>query len=130
MKEIIARMSNRVTALALGGMLVAAGSAVRLVKSRRRNSTRRRWMSGRWRVNWEAGPVCTGGEEGDPGSCEGVHEQQGAERVVWDQAPGMDDFFRRFFGEQMPNRMPRRNFGMPRQQGLVRASSPRRTVTF
>jgi len=33
--------------------------------------------------------------------------------------PGMDDLLRRFFGDQAPGRMmPRRNFSVPRQQGI------------
>jgi serine protease Do len=33
-------------------------------------------------------------------------------------APGMDDFLRRFFGDDFEHRAPRRNFGVPRQQGV------------
>src|SRR5882762_6640306 len=33
-------------------------------------------------------------------------------------APGMDDFMRRFFGDDFEYRAPRRNFGVPRQQGV------------
>jgi serine protease Do len=33
-------------------------------------------------------------------------------------APGMDDFLRRFFGDDFEYRAPRRHFGVPRQQGV------------
>src|SRR4029077_12531914 len=33
-------------------------------------------------------------------------------------APGVDDFFRRFFGDEFEGRSPRHNFGTPRQQGI------------
>jgi serine protease Do len=32
--------------------------------------------------------------------------------------PGTDDFFRHFFGDQFGGRLPRGNFGVPRQQGI------------
>src|SRR5438874_13044281 len=32
--------------------------------------------------------------------------------------PGMDDFFRRFFGDEFENRTPRHNFNAPRQTGV------------
>src|SRR5262249_34694613 len=32
--------------------------------------------------------------------------------------PGMDDFFRRFFGDQFEGQIPRRNFNVPRQEGV------------
>src|SRR4029077_18901032 len=31
---------------------------------------------------------------------------------------GMDDMLRRFFGDEFDNRVPKRNFRMPRQQGI------------
>src|SRR5882724_351015 len=123
MRNIFTRLSNRVAAISLGGAIVLAGSALAFTQKPaaklvalnipvdERPVTRE--LGGRNSfapVVKKVGPgvvkvftttkMHNTGYSGQPGQ------------------PGMDDFLRRFFGDESEGRNPRHNFNVPRQQGI------------
>ncbi len=113
-------MSNRLTALALGGAVVLAGSAVAFTQKPKAEFTPPtvderpipRDLGGRTSF----APVV---KKVTPGVVK-VFVSTKAHNMSYNSGPGdMDDLFRRFFGDQFPgNRMPRRQMEVPRQQGI------------
>ncbi len=122
MKRIFQRMSNRLTALALGGALALAGSAVAFTQKPKAESFSppavderpiTRDLGGRTSF----APVV---KKVTPGVVK-VYVTTKVHNTAYNFGPGgdMDELFRRFFGEQFPNgRMPRRQMEIPRQQGI------------
>ncbi len=115
-------MSNRLTALTLGGAVALAGSAVAFSqKPKAENFTPpsvderpiTREIGGRTSF----APVV---KKVTPGVVK-VYVTTKVHNMAYSEGPGgdMDDLFRRFFGNQFPNgRMPRRQMEVPRQQGI------------
>jgi serine protease Do len=121
MKQIFERLSNRVTGMALAGLMVAAGSAVAFSQKPKPEFSPpavderpvARDVSGRTSfapVVKKVGPAVVK-----------VFTSSKLQNASYGEGPGpgMDDLLRRFFGDQAPGRMmPRRNSGVPRQQGI------------
>jgi serine protease Do len=122
MKQIFAHLSNRLTGLALGGAVALAGSALAFTqKPKAENFTPpqvderpiARELGGRTSF----APVV---KKVGPGVVK-VFTTTKAHNTGYGggQPPEMEDLFRRFFGQPMPQgRMPRRNMEIPRQQGI------------
>src|SRR5437667_6902758 len=120
MRYIFRNLSNRMAAIALGGAVVVAGSA--LAFSQRSKAE-----------NFNAPPLDERPIARDAGShtsfapvvkkvAPGVVKVFTTTRVhntAFSGAPdGMDDMLRRFFGDPFEGRTPRRNYSVPRQQGI------------
>jgi Do/DeqQ family serine protease len=120
MKPIFQNLSNRLAALALGGAVVLGGSAVAFTQKPKTESFTpppvderpiTRELGGRSSFS----PVV---KKVSPGVVK-VYTTTKVQHMGYNGDPGdMDDLFRRFFGQQMPGRMPRRNTEIPRQQGI------------
>jgi len=122
MRTLFRNLSNRFTAIALGGALVLAGSAVAFSQKPKAEK-------------FEAPPVDetpiareVGGHASfapvvkkvAPGVVK-VFTTTKIHNTAYNGAPesDMDDLFRRFFGDQLPGRSPRHNnFGPQRQEGI------------
>ncbi|HTL16617.1 MAG TPA: DegQ family serine endoprotease [Patescibacteria group bacterium] len=121
MRNLIRKLSNKATAVALGGAVVLAGSAVAFTQKPKAE-------------HFSAPPVDetplpreVGGHSSfapvvkkvAPGVVK-VFTTTKLHNTAFNGAPdGMDDMLRRFFGDQFPGgRGQRREFGMPRQQGI------------
>ncbi|MGA2662316.1 MAG: DegQ family serine endoprotease [Verrucomicrobiota bacterium] len=122
MKRVFDRMSNRVSALVLGGAVVVAGSAVAFTQKTQADS-----HSTPVKVEVDERPVAR--EAGGRTSFAPVVKKVGpgvvkvstttkAHEMSFNGPPEMDDFFRRFFGEQFGERAPRHGYGIPRQEGV------------
>jgi serine protease Do len=126
MKPILKGMGNRLAALALGGAIVAAGSALAFSQKPKAASLN---------VPVDEKPITR--ELGGRNSFAPVVQKVAPAVVKITTAtrihntaysgpgpgsqPGMDDLMRRFFGDESDGRMPRHNFRaphMPRQEGL------------
>jgi len=120
MKNIFHSVSNRVAAVALSGVVVLAGSALAFSQKPKAEqfsappvdeSPLPREMGG----HNSFAPVV---KKVAPGVVK-VFTTTKLHNTAFNGAPdGMDDLMRRFFGEQSPGRGSRREFGMPRQQGI------------
>jgi serine protease Do len=121
MKRVFNQISSRFAAVAFGGAVVLAGSALAFSQKPKAE-------------NFNAPPVDerpiardAGGHESfapmvkrvAPGVVK-VFTTTKAHNTSFNGSTGdMDDFFRRFFGDQVPGgRMPRHSMEMPRQQGI------------
>jgi serine protease Do len=130
MKKLFSPISNRVAALVLGGALVAGGSTLAFTqrpKAENHNVTLnlpvderpitremgshtsyspivKKIAPGVVKVFTSAKIQNTAYSGSGPGMGQGM--------------PGMDDFFRHFFGDENQGRGQRRSFGVPRQQGI------------
>jgi serine protease Do len=120
MKNLFNHLSSRVTALALGGAVVLAGSALAFNQKPKAEAVNAPPVDER-PVDRETpghasfSPVI---KKVTPGvvkvfTTTKVHNMS----FNGNGTPGMDDLMRRFFGEQMPQ-MPRGNMGSPRQEGI------------
>src|SRR6267378_3688835 len=120
MRNIFTRLSNRVAAVSLGGAIVLAGSALAFTQ---KPAARLVALN----IPVDERPVTR--ELGGRNSFAPVVKKVGPAVVkvftttkmhntAFSGPPGMDDFFRRFFGDEFEGRSPRRNFGTPRQQGI------------
>src|SRR5258707_11670562 len=120
MRNIFARLSNRVAAVSLGGAIVLAGSALAFTQ---KPAARLVALN----VPVDERPVAR--EMGGRNSFAPVVKQVGPAVVKvfttskahntsfnGNEMGGPDDLLRRFFGDE--GRMPRRNFNVPRQQGI------------
>ena len=125
MKPILKGMGNRLAALALGGAIVAAGSAFAFSQKPKAASLN---------VPVDEKPITR--ELGGHNSFAPVVQKVTPAVVKITTAtrihntaysgpgpgtPGMDDLMRRFFGDESDGQMPRHNFRaphMPRQEGL------------
>src|SRR6266567_6141110 len=123
MRNIFARLSNRVAAVSLGGAIVLAGSALAF-------TTKPAAKLVALNIPVDERPVAR--ELGGRNSFAPVVKKVGPAVVkvftttkmhntAYSGPPGMDDFLRRFFGDDFDGREgrnPRRNFNVPRQQGI------------
>ncbi len=122
MKRILNQVSNRVSALVLGGAVVVAGTALAFTQKSQADS-----HNAPVKVEVDERPVAREAagrtsfapvvKKVGPGVVK-VFTTTKAREMSFNGPPEMDDFFRRFFGEQFGNRAPRRNFGIPRQEGI------------
>ena len=121
MKSIFRNISNRFTAIALGGALVLAGSAVAFSQKPKAEKFNAPPMD-ETPIAREAGshnsfaPVV---KKVAPGVVK-VFTSTKIHNTAFNGDPdsGMDEMLRRFFGDQSPGRAPRRNFGPQRQEGI------------
>ncbi|HTL59092.1 MAG TPA: DegQ family serine endoprotease [Candidatus Limnocylindrales bacterium] len=123
MKRIFTQLNSRFTAIALGGAIVLAGSAVAFSQKPKAESFTPPAVDER-PIAREAGghgsfaPVV---KKVAPGVVK-VFTTTKVHNTSFNGGPGMpgdmDDLFRRFFGDQFQGRMPRRNMPMPRQEGI------------
>src|SRR6266567_1178700 len=120
MRNIFARLSNRVAAVSLGGAIVLAGSALAF-------TTKPAAKLVALNIPVDERPVAR--ELGGRNSFAPVVKKVGPAVVkvftttkmhntAYSGPPGMDDFLRRFFGDESEGRNPHRNFNRPRQQGV------------
>src|SRR5881296_3501406 len=123
MKRIFQNVSNRVAAIALGGAVVLAASALAFSQKPKAE-------------NFQAPPLDERPIARDTGSHSSfapvvkkvapgvvkVFTTTRAHNTAYNGPSGlpdnMDEMFRRFFGDQFEGRSPRRNFSVPRQQGI------------
>jgi serine protease Do len=122
MTNLIRKMSNKAAAVALGGAVVLAGSALAFTQKPKAEHVTAptvdetplpREMGG----HTSFAPVV---KKVAPGVVK-VFTTTKMHNTALNGAPGggMDDMLRRFFGDQLPGRRnPQREFGMPRQQGI------------
>ena len=122
--KIFGNVSNRLAAVALGGAVVLAGSALAFTQKPKAE-------------NFHAPPLDERPIARDPGGHASfapmvkkvapavvkVFTTTRMHNTSFNGAPngapdGMDDMLRRFFGDQFEGRSPRRNFNTPRQTGI------------
>jgi serine protease Do len=121
MKRLFNQLNSRFTAIALGGAVVLAGSAVAFSQKPKSESFTPPAVDER--------PIARDGDghgsfapvvkKVAPGVVK-VFTTTKVHNTSYNNMPGnMDDLFRRFFGDQFQGRMPRRNMmPMPRQEGI------------
>jgi serine protease Do len=113
-------MSNRAAAVALGGAVAIAGSALAFTQKPKADQfspppVDEKPLSREVGEHLSFAPVV---KKVAPGVVK-VFTTTKMHNTAFNGAPdGMDDLFRRFFGDPSQGRMPRREFGMPRQQGI------------
>jgi serine protease Do len=122
MNETIKRVARPLTAMSVGAAIVLAGSALAFSgkpKAEVKNVALNlpvderpvaRDLGGRNSFS----PVV---KKVTPGVVK-VFTTTRAHNTAFNGQPGLDDFFRRFFGDESDGRAPRRNFNMPRQTGI------------
>jgi serine protease Do len=118
-KNYFNHLNNRLTALALGAAVVLAGSAVAFTQKPKAAALNipvdERPIARELGGHSSFSPVV---KKVAPGVVK-VFTTTRLHNTAFDGAPGgMDDLMRRFFGDQFEGRAPRRNFNMPRQQGV------------
>src|SRR5437879_9644209 len=120
MKRIFTQLNSRITAIALGGAVVLAGSAVAFSQKPKAESFIPPAVDER-PIAREAGshtsfaPVV---KKVAPGVVK-VFTTTRMHNTAFNGVPdGADDLLRRFFGDQFEGRTPRRNFNPPRQTGI------------
>jgi serine protease Do len=121
MKNLFQPVSNRLTAIALGGALVMAGSALAFSQKPKAEKFSEP------PVDETPIPREVGGHSSfspivkkvAPGVVK-VFTTTKVHNTAFNGAPDsdMDDLFRRFFGDQNSGHMPRHNFGPQRQEGI------------
>jgi len=121
MKDIFQRINNRMTGLALACAIALAGSAVAFTqKPKAENFTSppvdERPLTRQLGSGNSFAPVV---QKVAPGVVK-VFTTTKVRNMSYRGAPGgdMDEFMRRFFGDPFGGRAPRRNFDVPRQQGI------------
>ncbi len=126
MRNIFRQVSNRVTVIALGGAVVLAGSTLAFTqKSKAEAETPAPKLSVDERpISRDAGghnsfaPIVKKVNPGVVKVSVTMKAQNMSLNGNGNGTPEMEDFFHRFFGEQAPGRMPRRNGNLPRQMGI------------
>src|SRR2546429_640362 len=129
MKRLFSNARNRFAALALGGAIVLGGSALAFTQRPKADSHTQNTA-----LNLPVDERPISREPGSRTSFSPIVKKvaPGVVKVFvttkmhntafsgpgMQGGPGMDDFFRRFFGDEFEGRSPRRNFGVPRQQGI------------
>src|SRR5260370_31323694 len=121
MKRIFHHLGNRVTALALGGALVLAASAVAFTQKPKAEQFTAPPVD-QTPIPREIGghtsfaPVV---KKVAPGVVK-IFTTTKVRNMSFNGPPGgqMDDLLRRFFGDQSQGRMPRRSLQAPRQEGI------------
>src|SRR6266446_3679250 len=117
MRNIFTRLSNRVAAISLGGAIVLAGSALAFTTHPSAKLVALNIPVDERPVARELGgrnsfaPVV---KKVGPGVVK-VFTTTKMHNTTYSGPPGMDDFLRRFFGDDSEGRNPRH---MPRQQGI------------
>src|SRR5438270_8495595 len=124
MKNILMmQLSKRVTVLALGAALVAAGSALAFTEKSKPEfhmvalnlPVDERPISREMGTHNSFAPVV---KKVAPAVVK-VYTTTKAHNTAFSSGPqGPEDFFRRFFGDDFEGRLPKRNFNIPRQQGI------------
>jgi len=120
MRNIFRTMSNRAAAVALGGAVAIAGSALAFTQKPKADQfspppVDEKPLSREVGEHSSFAPVV---KKVAPGVVK-VFTTTKIHNTAFNGAPdGTDDFFRRFFGDPSQGRMPRREFGTPRQQGI------------
>lgn len=120
MKTLFQSLSSRVAAVALGGAVVLAGSALAFTQKPKAEPFKAppvdetplpRELGG----HSSFAPVV---KKVAPGVVK-VFTTTRLQNTAFSGAPdGMDDLLRRFFGNPLPDRAPHRQFGAPRQEGI------------
>jgi len=124
MKSISAYLSKRLPTFALGGALIMAGTALAVMpKPASKTEPQTTPVS----VVLDERPVTRDGvgrasfapviKKVSPGVVR-VFTTIKAQKTGQSGSPDMNDLLRRFFGDQSQGRMPRGNFGTPRQEGV------------
>jgi serine protease Do len=119
MRNIFNRLSNRVAAVALGGAVVLAGSALAFTQKPSAKTVALNIPVDERPVSRDLGgrnsfaPVV---KKVSPGVVK-VFTTTKSHNTAYSGPPGMDDLLRRFFGDEFEGRS-RRNFNVPRQQGI------------
>jgi serine protease Do len=124
MKDILNPLKNRLTAFALGFSLVLAGSSLAFTQ---KNKAESHSSSPALNLPTDDRPVAR--DLGGRNSFSPVVKKVGpavvkvftttkVHNTAYSGPPEMDDFLRRFFGDQSEGRVPRRNNNVPRQQGV------------
>jgi len=118
-KNYFNHLNNRLTALALSAAVVLAGSAVAFTQKPKAAALNipvdERPIARELGGHSSFSPVV---KKVAPGVVK-VFTSTRMHNTSFDGAPGgMDDLMKRFFGDQFEGRAPRRNFNMPRQQGV------------
>jgi serine protease Do len=118
-KNYFNHLNNRLTALALSAAVVLAGSAVAFTQKPKAASLNipvdERPIARELGGHSSFSPVV---KKVAPGVVK-VFTTTRMHNTSLEGAPGgMDDLMKRFFGDQFEGRAPRRNFNMPRQQGV------------
>jgi serine protease Do len=121
MKQIFDRLSKRVAALLLSGAVVLAGTAVAFTQKQKGDT------KAALNIPVDERPITR--ELGGRSSFSPIVKKvtpavvrvfttSKVQNAAFNDPSGMDDMLRRFFGDEFGNRAPRRNFRMPRQQGI------------
>ena len=119
MRNIFNRLSNRVAAVALGGAVVLAGSALAFTQKPSAKTVALNIPVDERPVSRDLGgrnsfaPVV---KKVSPGVVK-VFTTTKSHNTAYSGPPGIDDLLRRFFGDEFEGRS-RRNFNVPRQQGI------------
>src|SRR6266700_1402547 len=120
MRNIFTRLSNRGAAVSLGCAIVLAGSALAFTQKPAARLVALNIPVDERPVARELGgrssfaPVV---KKVWPGVVK-VFTTTKMHNTAYSGPPGMDDFLRRFFGDESEGRNPHRNFNPPRQQGI------------
>jgi serine protease Do len=120
MNNLFRKASNRVAAIALGGAVVLAGSALAFSQKAKNDTFNAPPVDETPLTRDVAGhtsfsPIV---KKVAPGVVK-VFTTTKLHNTAFSGAPdGMDDLLRRFFGDQPQGRMPRHGFSEPRQQGI------------
>jgi serine protease Do len=120
MKNIFNHLNTRVATLALSAAVVLGGSAVAFTQRPSAKTVALNIPVDERPVSRELGgrnsfaPVV---KKVAPGVVK-VFTTTKAQNTGFSGQPGFDDLMRRFFGDDFEGRTPRRNFRMPRQQGI------------
>jgi serine protease Do len=120
MKNLFRTVNNRVAAVALGGAVILAGSALAFTQKPKAEpfnapTVDERPLTRELGGHTSFAPVV---KKVAPAVVK-VFTTTKMHNTAFNGAPdGMDDLLRRFFGDQPQGRTPRREFGVPRQQGI------------
>jgi serine protease Do len=124
MKSMLTHLSKRMPTLALGGALILAGTALAFTQKPASKTEPKRTpvnlvLDERPVSRDAAGrasfaPVI---KKVSPGVVK-VFTTVKAQKTGFSEGSDMNDLMRRFFGDQFQGRMPKRDFGTPRQEGV------------
>jgi serine protease Do len=124
MTNILTNLGNRLPALALGGAVILAGAALAFTQS---PASKTQPQTTPVNLALDERPVSRDAagrasfapviKKVSPGVVKVVVTAK-AQKVGFAEGADPNDLMRRFFGEQPNGRLPRHNFGRPRQEGL------------
>lgn len=120
MKPMFSSVSRRLTAIVAGGALAITAVAFTQKPNSDGKPAPLNFITDDRPVNREAIGVTTYSpivKKVGPGVVK-VYVSARVHNTAFQGEPRMDDFLRRFFPDQFSNRGPRRNFNVPRQQGI------------